>query len=90
MEEFEVTPVPKISVGEWMITLLVSAIPIVNIIMLFVWAFGSSTNPNKSNWAKAALIWILIAIVVCVLLIILFGTSFMSFMNNQPDYINSY
>ena len=90
MEEFEVTPVPKISVGEWMITLLVSAIPIVNIIMLFVWAFGSSTNPNKSNWAKAALIWILIAIVVSVLLIILFGTSFMSFMNNQPDYINSY
>lgn len=90
MEEFEVTPVPKISVGDWMITLLVSAIPIVNIIMLFVWAFGSNTNLNKSNWAKAALIWILIVIVLWVLLIVLFGASFMSFMNNQPDYINSY
>ncbi|MDY0342072.1 MAG: hypothetical protein RBR28_00770 [Lentimicrobium sp.] len=90
MENFEVTPVPKISIGDWMITLLISAIPIVNIIMLFVWAFGSNTNPNKSNWAKAALIWLLIGIVLWVVLIVIFGASFMSFMNNQPDYINGY
>ena len=90
MENFEVTPVPKISVGDWMTTLLISAIPFVNIIMIFVWAFGSNTNPNKSNWAKAALIWLLIVIVLCVVLIVIFGAFFMSFINNQPDYINGY
>ena len=30
---------PVMSVGEWMLTLLILALPLVNIIMLFVWAF---------------------------------------------------
>ena len=36
---------PVMSVGEWMLTLLILALPLVNIIMLFVWAFGGGTNP---------------------------------------------
>lgn len=31
---------PDMSVKDWMITLLIMFIPLVNIIMLFVWAFG--------------------------------------------------
>lgn len=54
------------SVGDWMLTLIVLAIPIVNIIMYFVWAFGSNTNKNKQNFCKATLafipIWILLAL----------------------------
>jgi hypothetical protein len=52
-----------ITTQEWMIIYLIMIIPLVNIIMLFVWAFGSSENPNKANWAKARLIWIGIALV---------------------------
>lgn len=59
------------STKDWLITLLISFIPLVGIIMLFVWAFGSGENPNKSNWAKAALIW---AAIWCVLLILLYGS----------------
>jgi len=51
-----------ITVGDWFLTILISAIPIINIIMLFVWGFGSSTHPSKANWAKAMLIWLVIAI----------------------------
>ena len=48
---------------EWMITLLIVAIPFVNIIMLFVWGFGSTTKATKANFAKATLVWMAIAFV---------------------------
>jgi len=66
------------SVGDWMLTLFISFIPIVNIIMLFVWGFGSSTAPNKANWAKAMLAWIGIMIVFYVVLILIFGAAILS------------
>ena len=53
-----------ISVGEWVITIIIIAIPIVGFIMLFVWGFGSNTQPSKANWAKATLIMIVISIVL--------------------------
>ena len=53
-----------ISVGEWVITIIIIAIPIVGFIMLFVWGFGSNTQPSKANWAKATLIMIGISIVL--------------------------
>lgn len=58
-----------ISVGEWLITYLLLSIPLVNIVMLFVWAFGSSTHPSKANWAKASLIWVAIATVLYIVVL---------------------
>lgn len=45
-----------VSVGEWIITMLIMMVPCVNIIMMFVWAFGSSSKKSKSNYFKASLI----------------------------------
>lgn len=59
------------SVGQWMVTLLIAFIPLVNIIALFVWSFGSSTHPEKSNWAKATLIWMAIFIGLSLLISVL-------------------
>ncbi len=59
------------STGQWMLTLFLTAIPIVNIIMFFVWAFGSNTAPSKKNWARATLIWGLIAILFSVVISII-------------------
>lgn len=53
-----------ISTGNWFVTLLITAIPLIGIIMLFVWGFSDGTNPNKRNWARAALIWVAIVIVI--------------------------
>ena len=53
-----------ISVGEWVITIIILAIPIIGFIMLFAWGFGSNTQPSKANWAKATLIMIGISIVL--------------------------
>jgi hypothetical protein len=53
MNENENKPV---SVGEWIVTFILLAIPIVNIIMLFVWGFGASAHPSKKTYAQATLI----------------------------------
>jgi hypothetical protein len=53
MNETENKPV---SVGEWIVTFILLAIPIVNIILLFVWGFGGSAHPSKKTYAQATLI----------------------------------
>jgi len=67
-----------VSTGNWVITLLITAIPLVNIVMLFVWAFSSETNASKSNWAKASLIWLAIVIGIYIVIFALFGSVFLS------------
>ena len=68
------------SVGDWFITILITAIPLVGIIMLFIWAFSTDANINKANWAKATLIWYAIGIVMAV--VILASVGFAFFANN--------
>lgn len=55
-----------LSVGNYLIMLLIGIIPIVNIVMLFVWGFGNS-NLNKKNFARAQLIFMAIGIVLAFL-----------------------
>lgn len=59
----KITPLP---VWKYIGIFLIMAIPIINIIMLFVWAFGSSFNRNTKNFARSflimALIWIILII----------------------------
>lgn len=52
------------SVKDWLITMIITAIPIVGFVMLFVWSFGSGTPTVKANWAKAVLIFYAIMIVL--------------------------
>ena len=65
------TTAEVMSLKDWIITFLITSIPLIGFVMLFVWAFGSGENPNKSNFAKAALIWMAIW---CVLVFLLWGT----------------
>lgn len=65
MEEEKVIFEEKsVSIGNWIITMLITSIPLVGVIMLFVWAFGGNVAKSKENWAKASLIFILITIVI--------------------------
>jgi len=48
------------SVGAYFITLLLCAIPVVNLVLLLVWAFGSGASVSRKNFARAILIWGLI------------------------------
>lgn len=64
------------SVKDWLYTLLIIAIPMVGIIMLFVYAFGNDQNVNKQNWAKAQLIMMAIVFGLVLLGLLLFGSIF--------------
>lgn len=68
----------EVSVKDWMITILITAIPLVGLIMLFVWAFGSGAQPSKVNWAKASLIWLAIFIALYIVGIFMFGAAFLA------------
>lgn len=59
-----------ISVGEWMVNILITYVPLVNLIMLIVWATSQDTPQSKKNWAIAKLIW---AAISTVLLILFYG-----------------
>ena len=65
---------PVVSVKEWLLTNLILMIPLVNLMMIFVWAFGPNTNPNKANYFKAALILFAIYLVLAVAVVI-FGSA---------------
>jgi ABC-type Fe3+ transport system permease subunit len=73
---------PVMKVKDWIVIYLIMLIPIVNIVMLFIWAFDKNINPNKSNWAKASLIWSAIVMVLYILLIAAFGASILALMQN--------
>ncbi len=45
-----------LTLGNYIVMMLVSAIPVVGFIMLLIWAFSGNTNINKKNYARAALI----------------------------------
>lgn len=57
-----------VSVGEWFVSFLIMFVPIVNIVMIFVWAFGANTKPSKANFFKFSLILTLIGIVLSAIL----------------------
>ena len=44
------------SVADWVGSILLLLIPIANIVLLFVWAFGANAPMSKRNWARAHLL----------------------------------
>ena len=71
----------SMTVGDWLITMLILIIPIVNIVMLFIWGFG---NPDpRRNYARASLIWMAIGIV---LMLIFYGVFFAFIFSSLNSY----
>ncbi len=64
-----------LSVGEWLVTMIIFAIPCVNIIMVFVWGFGSGGNENRKNYSRAMLVMMLIGIVLSVIFYSIMGAA---------------
>ena len=68
-----------ITLGQWITTYLLMCIPIVGIVMLFVWAFSNGVNPSKKTWAQCVLIVMLFVLTVSTILWSVTGWSFVSF-----------
>jgi hypothetical protein len=72
-----------LTIGDWLITFLIQAIPLVGFVMLFVWAFGDGTHPSKKSWAQASLIFALIMLVLVIILFAALWSIFSSFFTHN-------
>ena len=66
---------------------ILMGIPILNVIMIFVWAFGSSCNVNTRNYAKAILI---VAVLFIVLTVVGYFTVWSSAWTFIQDNLSNY
>ena len=67
----------EVSVGEWLLSylILIIPIPLLGIIMLIVWALDKNGPRSKSNWAKAMLIFLVIAAILAFLIVTVTGVA---------------
>ena len=64
------------SVGSWIGTLILSAIPVIGFICLIVWAVSSSPEKrSRKNWAIAQFILQLIMIAIGILVAVAYGST---------------
>ena len=82
-EEFKKPPQ---TLGDWVINVLISKLPLIGFIMLIVWAVDKDTEPNKANWAKAELIMKLIGFAIAMIIISIIGFSFFTHFADEVDW----
>lgn len=70
VESYETQQEEVYSVLQWFGTFLLMFVPVVNIVLLFVWAFSNKGNKNRKNWAIASLF---IVVIIIILLVILYA-----------------
>ena len=70
-----------LSLGQWMLTLLIISIPCVGTIALIIWACGNG-NKSRVNFARAALIFSLISAVLAIIFMSVITTMLYTVVNN--------
>ena len=66
------------TIKDWLITNLLMLIPIANIVLVFVWAFGSNVNKSKKTYFQASLIMAGIVLSLYIVIIIILFSFFAS------------
>ncbi len=77
---------PPQSLGDWIISVIITKIPLIGLIMLIVWAVDKETEPSKANWAKAELIVQLIGIAIAILIVAVVGFTFLANFGDDFDW----
>ena len=58
---------------EWALTIFLASLPLIGFILALVWAFDSTTDLQKKNWAKGMLLLMVIYFVIAMLFLFMFG-----------------
>ena len=77
-------------VGEWILTFILTGLPLIGFIMMFVWAFSSGTHPSKQSWAKAYLILMAIGIILTIIVMIFFTIAGIAIFESAANSIDAY
>ena len=62
-----------LSPKDWALTIFIASLPLIGIIMLFVWGFGSEGNIHRKNWALGTLIIYIVAFIIAFTFVFFFG-----------------
>jgi len=81
-QQYGANPWPHMKIGDWVISLLLMLVPIVNIVLACMWAFGSDVNPSKKSFFQAYLIFIAAGIVLGILLSAALGAIFIAVLDS--------
>ena len=68
----------QMTVGDWVLTIFISSLPLIGFIFLFIWAFGDNQRNERVNWAKATLIWMLLGIAIASIFFMVFGAAMLA------------
>ena len=71
------------SVGSWMLTMLLAGIPLFGVVYILVLAFGNGRSVSKKNWARATLVWGIIASVLVLVLYAVLGASVLAVVSSN-------
>ena len=63
---------------DWAITIFVINLPLIGLVMLFVWAFSNDGNLVRQSFAKGYLLFMLLAFVIAIFILITFGSVIFS------------
>lgn len=66
---------PTVTIGDWLIYVILQMIPFVNIVSLIIFARDSS-KPSRANLAKLNLICLLVFIIFIILICVVAGSGF--------------
>ena len=75
MNEIDSEQTRALTVQEWFLTILILALPLVNLVMYFYWAFAEGVNLNKRNFCRASLLWAAIGFGIALLILLLGGAA---------------
>ncbi|MDY0103523.1 MAG: hypothetical protein RBS07_11330 [Lentimicrobium sp.] len=81
--------IPPVSIADWLITLFILIIPLINLVMLLFWSFRKSTHRSKSNFSKAILIWITIFLLLGIIILTASGVTLFEILGERPDFIDN-
>lgn len=62
-----------LTLGEWMLTLLVLAIPLVNLFAYLYWALADGVNLNRKRFSQASILWFMIIVGIGVFMAVTMG-----------------
>ncbi len=71
------------SVGSWMLTILLAGLPIFGLVYILILAFGSGRSASKKNWARATLVWGIIAFILVLVLYVALGASVLAVVSSN-------
>ena len=71
------------SVGSWMLTILLASIPLFGLVYILILAFGSGRSASKKNWARATLVWGIIASILVLVLYAALGSAVLAVVSSN-------